>query len=752
MKRNIIRRAVLSALMTALTITSIPMGMSMNSVKAADTKEPEVILTQTGRYDSGSSDKDGGVMEIVGYNSTTGWAYAVNGKEGKLTKIALKDIKASADVDTLAGDNIDIKSIIESKVSGFVYGDMTSIAVSPDDKLLAVAIQAEGYADNGRAAVFTCNADGTLTFVKATETGVQPDMITFSADGALILTANEGEPREGYIEGTTDPKGSVSAIKTSNYTVTTATFDSFDSKREELVAQNIIIKKGSNPSVDFEPEYIAVASDKAYVTLQEANAVAVFDLKTLAFTGVYSVGFEDYSKVAVDINKKDEAYAAATYDSLLGIRMPDSISAYTVDGVDYIVTANEGDSREWGEEETPSYYLNELEVNFGKGGSSPTGSITADNSSITGKVVFYDIETADGLEADKDYLFGGRSFTIFKATATGLEQVYTSGNEFEAKTAVLVPEHFNCSNDDISIDDRSGKKGPEAESVTLGKIGSDTYAFVGLERVGGVMVYNVTDPANAEYVNYINSRDFSDDIAGDDSPEGLCFIPAAKSPNGKNMLLAACEVSGTVAVYEVNSTKEPEGGNNDTTDDTNKPSDDNNSTVASEADKIQNSATVTGTSAKLDVNSIDSAAASAIKAEALIKNPSYDTKGYAYFDLALLDADNKAVQPNGKVNVKLTVPAAIKAAGAKYVVVYRFDDSTKSYVYVDCAQINGEAFEFETDHFTPYLFVGSEKEISVKDVIAGERKSAPALIIVGVLAAGVVAALLLKKKASKATN
>ena len=37
-------------------------------------------------------------------------------------------------------------------------------------------------------------------------------------------------------------------------------------------------------------------------------------------------------------------------------------------------------------------------------------------------------------------------------------------------------------------------------------------------------MYDVTNPEKISYANYINSRDFSADIAGDDSPEGLCFI------------------------------------------------------------------------------------------------------------------------------------------------------------------------------------------------------------------------------------
>lgn len=243
--------------------------------------------------------------------------------------------------------------------------------------------------------------------------------------------------------------------------------------------------------------------------------------------------------------KKDEKYNAQTYDSLKGIRMPDAISVYTVDGIDYLITANEGDSRDW------NGYSNEIEVNFGKGKTSPTGKITADNSGLTGKVTFFDTSDYDGLNNENDYLFGGRSSTIFKADEQSLQEIYTTGNDFEVKTAAYLPNNFNCSNDDATIDDRSGKKGPEAEAVTIGQIEDKTFAFIGLERIGGIMVYDITNPEKTEFVNYINSRDFSTDIGGDDSPEGIHFIAGNDSITGKPQLVVAYEVSGTVGVYDL---------------------------------------------------------------------------------------------------------------------------------------------------------------------------------------------------------
>lgn len=117
-------------------------------------------------------------------------------------------------------------------------------------------------------------------------------------------------------------------------------------------------------------------------------------------------------------------------------------------------------------------------------------------------------------------------------------------------TAEKLPEYFNASNDKTSLDNRSGKKGPEPESVITGKVDGKTYAFIALERIGGVMVYDITAPARAAFVNHINSREFDEAIKGDVSPEGLCFVPASDSRTGNALILAACEVSGTLAVYE----------------------------------------------------------------------------------------------------------------------------------------------------------------------------------------------------------
>lgn len=488
----------------------------------------ELAITKAAGYDSGVVNADGGSAEIIQYNADTQMYYVINGTSGTLDIVP----RAVYTEDNQAeGYKLNLKEKLEAEVADFVYGDMTSVAVNTEKDLAAVAVQAAGTNENGLIVLL----DYDQNMKAVIEAGAQPDMVTFTKDGNRVLSANEGEPREGYAEGTIDPMGTVTVADLSNgldqIVSTNITFENWDEKREELTAAGVIIKKNTAPSVDFEPEYIAVNSEgtKAYAALQEANAIATIDLTTNIVTDVQSLGFKDHSqeKNALDVLKKDEAVNIQT-QPYWGIYMPDGICIYEVDGTEYLLTANEGDSREWGD------YLNETEEKVGESKS---------------KVVFFDTSDYDGVDEDKKYLFGGRSFSIYNAET--MEQIYDSGSDFETITAELLPEYFNCSNDDISFDDRSGKKGPEAESVVTGEVDGKTYAFVGLERIGGIMIYDITDPADSRFVNYINSRDFSADIAGDVSPEGLCFVPAEESFSGNAELLAAHEVSGTVAIYEM---------------------------------------------------------------------------------------------------------------------------------------------------------------------------------------------------------
>ena len=425
-------------------------------------------------------------------------------------------------------------SIDETKLTyDLPEADKAESDISPDGTKLAAAVQHADYATAGIVAVFDCKDDGSLENPQYFTVGVQPDMVTF-ANNDTILSADEGEPRNGFGTDTQDPKGSVSVISLTGKTSQQVYFNGFTA--EELTAKNILIGKVNgeilSPEADLEPEYIAVSSDDktAYVSLQEANAVAVLNIAEKKFTGIYSVGFEDYSQVPVDKNSKDTQYEAKIYADIVGARMPDGIALYENAGKTYLVTANEGDSRVWAEK-TPNEYSNETK-----------------DATITGKkITFLDPEKCAGLPNDKEnekVLYGGRSFTIFEVNADGLNEVYDSKDDFERITAEYIPDHFNCSNDNIDKDDRSGKKGPEPENVTIGTVNGKTYAFIAIERIGGIMVYDITDPAKAEFVNYINSREFASEIQGDVSPEGLCFV---EKQNGKITYTSAKQSVATVS-------------------------------------------------------------------------------------------------------------------------------------------------------------------------------------------------------------
>ena len=502
-------------------------------------------LKKLGSYVTGVSNPDGGVAEIVSYDKKNNNAWVVNGATGKLDIISLDPVTGKTGAE-LTATSLDVKALVERKDSTFAYGDMTSVSVNSDLDIVAVALQEADYMKDGRVAIL--NLEGSL--LALLPAGCQPDMVTFTPDGTKILTANEGEPRNGDLGNpAADPKGSVTIITLNGNDIAASVseniyFDEFDEQRGKLVEEGIILARDAAPSLDLEPEYIAADNTRAYIALQEANAIAVLNLETKSYAGIYSLGYKDLSdtKNAADV-ENDGEYKPDTYENTVAAYMPDGIALYQAGGTTYLLTANEGDAREWG------VYANEAKQKLKK----------LSDGQETNNVRVIAPDVTDGLPTDKNVMFGGRSFSIYQVTDGGMTQIYDSANDFEKKTADYLPSYFNASNDDNDFDSRSQKKGPEPESVTVGTVDGKTYAFIALERIGGIMVYNISDPANPRYVNYINSRDFAEDpstantnsLKSDIAPEGLYFIDSASSPSGTPILLTAFEVSGTMAAYSV---------------------------------------------------------------------------------------------------------------------------------------------------------------------------------------------------------
>lgn len=236
---------------------------------------------------------------------------------------------------------------------------------------------------------------------------------------------------------------------------------------------------------------------------------------------------------------------------VFGLHMPDAIAAFSVGGQTYYATANEGDDR--GEDERikdlvldPTVFPNaswlQEDGHIGRlGASSIDGDLDGDN------------------DHDRLFAYGARSFTILDAYGN---LVWDSGDMFERITARRLRKNFNATNDENDFDSRSDAKGPEPEAVTTGVIDGRTFAFIGLERVGGIMIFDVTQPSRPRFVDYVNNRDFNGDpelgTAGDLGPEGLAFVSRADSPIGAPLLIVANEVSGTTTAFRI---QRPGNGN-----------------------------------------------------------------------------------------------------------------------------------------------------------------------------------------------
>ena len=595
-------------------------------------------LEKIGGYSSGTFLKS--AAEIPAFDAASKRAFVVNAQSGKLDVLDLSDPKNPKNVGEVDGTKV------------LANGEVNSVAVK--DGLVAIAIQAKPKTALGSIAIYQAS---DLKLLGSATVGALPDMLIFTPDGKTVLVANEAEPSDDY---QVDPEGSISIVDVSNPAspkVSTADFKAFNSRAADLLAKGVrLFGPNANNTgkatvaQDLEPEYIAVAADgkTAWVTLQENNAMAIVDIAKATVTDIVALGYKDHSLAANALDVADSDGEDAEIDikvapNVLGMYMPDAISAYkATDGQTYLVTANEGDARAWGEN-TPAYFGNgaggqgdvtkgfveewrvknlvhksgflrraddDLPAHLialakGDGGAllNPDnfgwcGAIAGDpktcrdddklgrlkvtwtqgyQTNADGSPKWYNAKgVADAagnrLMYDKLYAYGGRSISIWNDKGA---QVWDSGAAIEqflasdecklgAKRDIACKTYFNTGHDETAtLDARSSAKGPEPEGLTVGTIGNKTFAFVGLERMGGVLVFDITDPKVTKRVDYLNTREdwtasFDADTTpalakvGDLGPEGLAFIPAKQSPNGKPLLLVGNEVSGSTAVIQLN--------------------------------------------------------------------------------------------------------------------------------------------------------------------------------------------------------
>ena len=507
-------------------------------------------LSVLGSYETGTFDES--AAEIVAYYGKR--VFTVNAEAGAVDVLDVSDPTAPVKLYSIAGDGI-----------------ANSIAIRADG-LGVIALESRTKTDNGSLVFFNANSDTADAILGDVQVGALPDMVTISADGSYAVVANEGEPSDDF---SVDPEGSVGIVSLpgalaapTQDAVNIADFHNFEVGGSEVLDPLVRVfgptpEAGNPVSRNLEPEYVAVKGGTAYAALQEANAVAVIDLASATVTDIWPLGFKDHSVVGngLDASDRDPQGAPSinidTYTGLHGVYMPDSISTYEANGTTYLVTANEGDSREWGD------FIDAARVkDLGKDGSPPVCASSA-IAGLTGDADLgrLNIITDLGLSASGDcyeelYAFGGRSFSVW---TTDGSLVFDSGDSLEQITALANPDFFNSNHSESNAEGRSDDKGPEPENLTIGAVDGRNYAFIGLERVGGVAVYDITNPATSTFVTYLNNRDFSESVedggdlaaAGDLGPEGLAFVPAAVSPTGKPMLAVGNEVSGTTTLFGI---------------------------------------------------------------------------------------------------------------------------------------------------------------------------------------------------------
>lgn len=543
--------------------------------------------TLIGRAVLNSSDPEG-AAEIVAFQESKGWVYAVNSSASPVTVeiIDINALDAAALTENSEGviTNTNMTSAITLDVNSTsgLTGDANSIAFDNNNELLAVAVAASITGDRGSVAFYDVSG-ASPSFIKNVEVGYLPDNVVFTHDGSKALVANEGEPADDY---SVDPEGSISIIEISSGVPADddieLTFESLD--QDSLEEQGVVFANPDGRTIngnlytasvakDLEPEYIAVSEDDtlAFVAIQENNALAIVDLSDNTLSSVIGLGFKDWGELLLDASDDDGGVNFKNYPGLYGMYQPDTIDSYSWNGANFIVTANEGDGREYifdTADEATCVTAGGLDFDDGEclafideirvedlSLDANFDYLNNDDDDIGRLLVTTFLGAIDGSTDGSGtyselYTYGARSFTIWDTN--GLV-VFDSGDDFERITASIFGSMFNNNNDENEGDTRSDAKGPEPEALAIGEIDGRYYAFVGLERMGGVMAYDITNPYNVSFVSYFINRGVSEgaDITGDLGPEGMNFVHADVSPTGESLLLIGNEISGSVQVYEI---------------------------------------------------------------------------------------------------------------------------------------------------------------------------------------------------------
>jgi hypothetical protein len=441
---------------------------------------------------------------------------------------------------------------------------LTSVAVDPLGRFgVAALVPTANTTTAGRVGFFELS---TGTLIGTAAVGFHPDSVAFSGDGAHLVVVNEGEFNAGSV---VNAPGSLSifdltGINAGNIATlptllpTTTDFSSgnlgagvtISGLRNSNIAAVGTSGTFINTVPDFtlpanvqpealEPEYATVIGSKVYVSVQEANAIAEYDLGTNQWSAI-----DKLPAIEQRVDGSDQDGGAQVNDMVHGLPMPDTVASYTVGGRTYVVTANEGDARPddrdisrfgdtGGNDDMDGLIDTDAPSNFP---ATATG-VRANTELGRLNVSRIDGDTDGDGKIDQLTMLGTRSFSIWEKTEDGMVMVYDSGAFFEDYIRDFDAAGY--------VDSRSDDKGPEPEGLTLGEIDGRVYAFIGMERTNGIFMFDVTVPVNPFFVDYIRVEDAVNGTPL--RPESLGFISAPDSPNGQTLLVVGYEGDGTAA-------------------------------------------------------------------------------------------------------------------------------------------------------------------------------------------------------------
>jgi hypothetical protein len=466
---------------------------------------------------------------------------------------------------------------------------VSGVALDPLGRSFGVAgvIPTDNTGTLGKLAFFNYNTGAVIGTINA---GYHPDSVRFSDDGMKIYVANEGEFKPGAAQAA----GSLSIVDVSSITsgnlaaltgLTASTFDftpgnlgsgaSLSGIRNSNVAavgtSGTFINSVPNFTMvanqdagALEPEFVTISQGKAFVTLQDNNAIGVFDLGTNKWEKINNLG-----TVTMTIDGSDTDLLKVTTGTVKGLHMPDTIASFVVAGKTYLVTANEGDARvddrdvsRFGDVGGNDSMVPILDANYP---ATATG-VRANGALGRLNVSRIDGDTDNNGKIDDVTAIGTRSFSIWEVQGDNtLVRTHDSG-PLDGLLNTLDTGAYNMNKGAFAeVDKRSDDKGVEPEGLTIFSVDGKTLMALMLERQNGVLLYDITDPNSPLYLDYINT--YGSGVIGADpgdrlvSPEGSLFISAADSPTGTSLLLVGYEghdggaagavIEGGIGVFQV---------------------------------------------------------------------------------------------------------------------------------------------------------------------------------------------------------